>query len=103
MRDYGVEALAPEDWHDAVDCGVELDGADERYCFPRGEVGRYGVDEVLRINTNRHEDIQCCYLRDRHRNQATMRVMYKKVAAQGSGGKVIDAACAIGHIAHDQG
>lgn len=58
---------------------------------------------MIRIDRNVDKNVQSGDLRVGDGNQATMGIVHQQIASKRSGGIVIYAAGAIGHIAHDQG
>ena len=103
LRHNGSVAFALQQRDYAVDGCVELNGADEGDGLSSGEVLSYGVDEVASVDANGDEDVQSGHVGDGDGYQAAVRIVDKQVATEGAGGEVVDAACAVGHVAHDQG
>jgi len=58
---------------------------------------------VLNVDSDGDEDVKCfdalCCV---YWYQAAVAVVYEHIAAKGTSGVVIDATCAVCHIAHDQ-
>lgn len=102
LRDDGVVAFAAQDGDYAVERCVELDRADQRYRFARGEVLRDGVEEVLGVDSDGDEDVERLDLGYCHRDQTAVRVVYQQIASQRSRGEVVDTACTIRHVSHNQ-
>lgn len=83
--------------------GVELDGAYEGDGLAGGEVLGNGVDEVGGVDADGDEDVEGGNLGDGDGDQAAMGVVDQEVAAKRSCRVVVDAAGAVGDVAHDQG
>lgn len=87
----------------AVDGGVELDGSDEGDGLAAGEVSFKRGEEVRRVNANVHEHVKRLDLGHIDGDQAAVGVVHEQVTAEGTGRVVVDAAGAIGDVAHDEG
>ena len=98
-----AEAGALEGGADAVDGGIELDGAHEGDGLSRGEVALQRGEQVGRVDADINEDVERLDLGDINGDEAAVRVVHEQVAAECAGGVVVDAARAIGDVAHDEG
>lgn len=103
LRHDGGVAFTLQQRDYAMDGCVELNGADESDGLSCREVLGYGVDQVVGVNANGHKDVQGRNLGHGDGYQAAVGVVNKQITAKGASGKVVDAACAVGHVAHDQG
>ena len=103
LRDEDFVAGAFEDGFQPVQGSVELDGADGGDSFGGGEVALQGGDEVRGVDADVDEDVEGFDLGHVDGDQATMGVVDQQVAAQSPRGVVVDAACAVRDVAHDEG
>ena len=103
MRDQDGEARALEGGYEAVQGGVELDGSDQGEGFAGGEVAGEGREEVRRVDADVDEDVQRFDLRHVDGDEAAVGVVHEEVAAECPRRVVVDAACAVGDVAHDEG
>lgn len=69
----------------------------------RGEVAFYGREEVGRVDADGDEHVEDLDLGDVDGDQAGVGVVHEEVAAHCARGEVVDAAGAVGHVAHDEG
>lgn len=86
-----------------VDCGVELDRADEREVGSGVKVPHDRRDEVRGVDSDRDEDVECFDLGDVNWDQTRVRIVYQQVAAERARREVVDAARAVCDVAHDHG
>lgn len=103
LRDEDFEAGAFEDGFEAVQGGVELDGADGGDGLAGLEVAFERGEEVRGVDADVDENVQRFDLGDVHGDQAAVGVVDEQVAAEGARGVVVDAAGAVGDVAHDEG
>ena len=83
--------------------GVELNRANHGYRAAGLEVASDGSHEVLDVDLDINEDVEGLDLGDADRNQTAVSVVDEDVAAKSTRSIVVNAACAVGDIAHDNG
>lgn len=83
--------------------GVELDRADHCDCLAGGEVAGDSREEVRGVDGDVDEDVEGGDLGDGDGDEAGVRVVHEEVAGEGAGREVVDAAGAVGDVAHDDG
>lgn len=103
LRDEDLEAGLFEGAAHAVDGGVELDGADDGDGLARGEVALERGQEVGGVDADVDKDVEGLDLCHVDGDEAAVGVVDEQVAAHGAGGVVVDAAGAVGDVAHDEG
>lgn len=103
MRDEDLVAGALEGWFDAVQGSVELDGSDHREGFAGGKVPLESGEQVHGVDADVDEDVESGDVSHGDGDEAAVGVVHEQVAAEGAGGVIVDAAGAVGDVAHDEG
>lgn len=86
-----------------MQCCVELDCSDGCDCLAWLEVALEGGKKVGCVDADVDEDVKgfdLCYV---DRDQAGVGVVDEEVAAEGARRVIINAACAVGDVSHDEG
>ena len=84
-----------------MDGGVELNGADHGDGLAGREVALHGSQQMGGVDANLHENVERLDLGDVDGDQAAVRVVNQEVTFQRSRGVIVDTACAVGDVAHD--
>lgn len=87
----------------SVDGRVELDGPHHRDRLAGCEVPLQRRQEVCRVDADVDKDVERLDLGDVDRDEARVGIVHEEVAAHRPGRVVVDAARAVGHVAHDEG
>ena len=88
---------------DAVNGGVELDGADDGNGLSGGKVALQRREEVRGVDADVDKDVEGLDLGDIDGDEAAVGVVDEQVAAESAGSVIINAAGAVGNVTHDQG
>ena len=83
--------------------GVELDSSYHSKSLSGLKISFKSGKEMVCVDTDVDKDVESLDFRDIDRYKATVSVMHQEVAAQSSGGIIINTASPVGHITHNKG
>lgn len=102
LWDQNVIARAPQLRRRPMQRGVELNRAYHGDLAPRLEIALDCGEKMCHIDAYVDENVQGLDLGDAHWNQTAVRVMYQHIATQCARSIIINTACAIRDVSHDE-